>query len=52
MISGLLAGVPITAAVQRACAIGALAVTTSGDNDGYPTPAQLTRFYREHHLEA
>ncbi|BAN05761.1 sugar kinase [Levilactobacillus brevis] len=52
LISGLLAGVPITAAVQRACAIGALAVTTPGDNDGYPTPAQLTRFYREHHLEA
>lgn len=34
-------------AVTRACAIGALAVTSTGDNAGYPTRMELENFYKE-----
>lgn len=47
LISGLLEGLDLAAATQRGCAIGALAVTTPGDNDGYPTRAALNQFYHQ-----
>lgn len=47
LITGLLDDLPISAAVQRACAIGARAVQFPGDNDGYPTPEELTEFMKE-----
>lgn len=48
VITGLLEQLPLVDAVQRGCAIGAMAVTNHGDNDGYPTPAQLQKFYATH----
>ncbi|GAX00268.1 sugar kinase [Secundilactobacillus mixtipabuli] len=44
LISGLLEGQSLRKSVERACAIGALAVQAPGDNDGYPTRAQLQDF--------
>lgn len=44
VITGLLDELPIEAAVQRGNAIGALAVQAAGDNDGYPTSAELATF--------
>lgn len=49
ILTALLEDLPIETAVQRGCAIGAMAVMTRGDNDGYPTAEQLTSFY-QHHL--
>lgn len=46
VISGLLDGLEINDAIKRGCAIGALAVTSPGDNDGYPTLEELKAFYR------
>lgn len=43
--SALLEGKTIQEAVKRACAIGALAVQSQGDSDGYPTQAELASFY-------
>ncbi|MDP4156218.1 MAG: sugar kinase, partial [Bacillota bacterium] len=37
-------GLPIRDAVLRGNAIGALAVQSPGDNDGYPTKNQLQEF--------
>ncbi|QMU08487.1 sugar kinase [Levilactobacillus suantsaii] len=48
MISALQEKLPLTQALKRACAIGAMAVQVMGDNDGYPTPAQLAAFYQAH----
>lgn len=45
LISGLIEGHTLSESVKRGCAIGALAVTSSGDNDGYPTPSELAQFY-------
>ncbi|MBP2032645.1 2-dehydro-3-deoxygluconokinase [Clostridium algifaecis] len=44
LISGLLEGLGIKYAVQRGNAIGALAVMSAGDNDGYPDKAHLDDF--------
>ncbi|MFC6259601.1 sugar kinase [Levilactobacillus fujinensis] len=44
LITGLLDGLPLDKAARRGCAIGALAVMSPGDNDGYPTPDELTTF--------
>ncbi|MGV0167320.1 sugar kinase [Furfurilactobacillus sp. WILCCON 0119] len=46
LITGLLEGKSLEEAINRACAVGALAVQAPGDNDGYPTPAQLETFYQ------
>lgn len=44
VISGLLEGLSIKASVKRGNAIGALAIMSPGDNDGYPTTEQLKNF--------
>jgi 2-dehydro-3-deoxygluconokinase len=44
VISGLLEGLSIPEAVLRGNAIGALAVQSPGDNDGYPTKIQLEQY--------
>ncbi|WP_143461690.1 sugar kinase [Levilactobacillus enshiensis] len=44
LITGLLDGLSIAKAARRGCAIGALAVMSPGDNDGYPTPAELDTY--------
>lgn len=44
LISGLLDGLTIDKATSRGCAIGALAVMSPGDNDGYPNPTKLQAF--------
>ena len=43
--SALLEDWPIEDAVRRACAVGALAVQSPGDNDGYPTREELIQFF-------
>ncbi|MFB5193312.1 sugar kinase [Neobacillus sp. KR4-4] len=50
VISGLLEGLNVQDAVLRGNAIGALAVQSPGDNDGYPTKAVLEK-YIENQLE-
>ncbi|MBV7507859.1 sugar kinase [Bacillus sp. sid0103] len=50
VISGLLEGLEVHEAVSRGNAIGALAVQSPGDNDGYPTKAELVK-YIENQLE-
>ncbi|AEB72371.1 sugar kinase [Lentilactobacillus buchneri] len=45
VITALLEGKSIDSAALRGNAIGALQVQTPGDNDGYPTQDQLTKFY-------
>lgn len=45
--SSLLEGWPIEDAVRRACAVGALAIQSAGDNDGYPTRESLIKFINE-----
>ncbi|MDR0299473.1 MAG: sugar kinase [Streptococcaceae bacterium] len=42
--SALLEDWSLEDAVRRACAIGAIAVQSSGDNDGYPTREELVEF--------
>jgi 2-dehydro-3-deoxygluconokinase len=44
VISGIIEGLPTYEAVLRGNAIGALAVQSPGDNDGYPTKSQLQEF--------
>lgn len=46
VITGLLENLSIRDTVQRANAIGAMAVMSPGDNDGYPTKNQLKEFLR------
>lgn len=43
-VSALMDGLDIPEAVQRACYIGARAITVAGDSDGYPTREQLDSF--------
>ncbi|MDY4362727.1 sugar kinase [Lactococcus lactis subsp. lactis] len=43
--SALLEGWPIEDAVSRACAVGALAVRSHGDSEGYPTKEELIEFF-------
>lgn len=47
LITGLIEGLPTLSAVERANAVGALQVQTTGDNDGYPTPEQLEKYLTE-----
>ena len=47
LLSGILEGKPIEEAVKRGNAIGAMAVMSPGDNDGYPDPIMLEHFYEE-----
>lgn len=46
VISGLVEGLSIHDAILRGNAIGALAVQSPGDNDGYPTKIQLLDFIK------
>lgn len=48
LISGHLDGLSLPAALERAAAVGALAVTSSGDKDGLPRRDQLNRFIADH----
>lgn len=45
--SALLEGKTLKEAVKRACAVGALAVQSSGDGEGYTTKEELKAFYKE-----
>ena len=47
VITALLEDKSLRSAAMRGNAVGALQVQTPGDNDGYPTPAQLKAFYEE-----
>lgn len=47
VITALLEGAPLDQAIVRGNAVGALQVQTPGDNDGYPTPAELATFYEQ-----
>jgi 2-dehydro-3-deoxygluconokinase len=44
VITGLMEGLPLKAAVLRGNAIGAIQVTSRGDNEGLPYPDQLKKF--------
>lgn len=44
VITALMEGMSIVDAAQRACAIGAIQCTFTGDNEGLPTPSQLEQF--------
>ncbi|MCR3759627.1 sugar kinase [Clostridium felsineum] len=44
VISAILEGLSIKDAVRRGNAVGALAVMSEGDNDGYPTHEELEKF--------
>lgn len=46
VITGLLDGLSIEDAVRRGNAIGALAIQSAGDNDGYPTVEELKRYQK------
>lgn len=48
VVSGLLEGLPAALAVQRGNAIGALAVQSEGDHDGYPVKSELDAFIQNH----
>lgn len=43
-VSALIDGQPEERAVERACAVGAMATTSDGDCDGMPARAELTEF--------
>ncbi len=47
-ISGLLGGHDLTTCLHRANAVGALAVTQRGDNEGLPTRSELDEFMARH----
>ncbi|GCF95009.1 2-keto-3-deoxygluconate kinase [Enterococcus florum] len=48
LVTALMEEKPLEEAVLRANAVGALAVQSPGDNDGYPTPEQLAAFLKKH----
>ena len=52
LITGLIEGKSLKQAVIRANAIGAMAVQSPGDNDGYPTPQELKEFLQQQEVEA
>ncbi|MBO1306200.1 sugar kinase [Enterococcus sp. 669A] len=52
LITALIEGKSLEEAVIRANAVGALAVQSPGDNDGYPTPEELEAFLAEHEVVA
>ena len=43
-IDGLLRGLPVREAVSQGCALGAMAVMSPGDHDGYPDRTALSSF--------
>ncbi len=47
LITSLIEGKGLKEAVVRANAVGALAVQSPGDSDGYPTPQQLEKFLQK-----
>ncbi|KRK07828.1 hypothetical protein FC52_GL001526 [Lactobacillus pasteurii DSM 23907 = CRBIP 24.76] len=47
LLSGILEGKSLEEAVSRGNAIGAMAVMSPGDNDGYPDPSMLDKFLKE-----
>lgn len=47
-VSGWLAGLTLTEAVTRGCAIGSLAVQSIGDHEGYPSEQQLQQYIQQH----
>ncbi|NHI77735.1 sugar kinase [Lactococcus petauri] len=49
--SALLEGKSLKVAVHRACAIGALAVQSAGDSEGYPTRQELMDFYKNRNYQ-
>ncbi|MGY3712115.1 sugar kinase [Lactococcus petauri] len=49
--SALLEGKSLKVAVHRACAIGALAVQSAGDSEGYPTRQELMGFYKSQNYQ-
>ncbi|KZZ85143.1 sugar kinase [Bacillus sp. SJS] len=51
-VSGILEGLPMEEAVLRGNAIGAMAVQSIGDSDGYPVREELERYMKEHVKEA
>ncbi|OQM46100.1 2-dehydro-3-deoxygluconokinase [Anoxybacillus sp. UARK-01] len=51
LISGILEGMPVFQAVMRGNAIGALAVQSIGDSDGYPNRKELDSFMQKYHGE-
>lgn len=48
VVTGLMEGLSLEAAVERGCAIGAIQCTFVGDNEGLPTPEQLKTFIETH----
>jgi 2-dehydro-3-deoxygluconokinase len=51
LVSALLEGLPVEEAVRRGNAIGALAVMSPGDNEGYPTRPELDLFIQRGRAE-
>lgn len=51
LITALMEGQSLEEAVIRANAVGAFAVQSPGDNDGYPTPAELEKFLAENKVK-
>lgn len=52
LVTALIEGKSLEEAVIRANAIGALAVQSPGDNDGYPTSEELEKFLAENKVES
>lgn len=52
LITALIEEKTLEEAVVRANAIGAMAVQSPGDNDGYPTPQELEEFLQKQEVEA
>ncbi|MGD7010155.1 sugar kinase [Metabacillus sp. 84] len=51
-VSGILEGLPMAECVKRGNAIGAMAVQSIGDSDGYPSREQLVQYMNSHVREA
>lgn len=51
-ISGLMDELDLKSSVVRACAVGAFAVQSAGDSDGYPTREVLDGFLESHQIKA
>lgn len=49
VLTGIMEGLTLEQAAERGCAIGAIQCTFAGDNEGLPTPEQLTAFMQSHH---
>lgn len=47
VLSALIEGLPVEEAVRRGCAIGAIQLTSRGDNEGLPTVEELERFMND-----